>query len=98
MTVIDIGFEKVDVTAVHDGRVVNHIDLGAENIERQISGGEVFTKPVAGSIKNDLSFPSIFTFSATGVSFRDLNPCNRAIALSKRAFSIDSIFSPSYPI
>ncbi|CAG9949968.1 unnamed protein product, partial [Clonostachys rosea f. rosea IK726] len=28
MTVVDIGYEKVDVTAIYDGRVVNHLDLG----------------------------------------------------------------------
>ncbi|KAF7545614.1 hypothetical protein G7046_g9525 [Stylonectria norvegica] len=44
LTVVDIGYEKVDVTAIHDGRVVNHIDLGAPAKERQISGGEVFTR------------------------------------------------------
>ncbi|KAG5996601.1 hypothetical protein E4U43_002828 [Claviceps pusilla] len=44
MTVIDIGYEKVDVTAIHDGRVVNQTDLGCSGSERQISGGEVFTR------------------------------------------------------
>lgn len=44
MTVVDIGYEKVDVTAIHDGRVVNHMDVGAPGSERQISGGEVFTQ------------------------------------------------------
>ncbi|KAG5982641.1 hypothetical protein E4U55_001621 [Claviceps digitariae] len=44
MTVIDIGYEKVDVTAIHDGRVVNHTDLGSSSSERHISGGEVFTR------------------------------------------------------
>lgn len=44
MTVIDIGFEKVDVTAIHEGRVVNHLDLGAPTPDRHISGGEVFTQ------------------------------------------------------
>ena len=44
MTIVDIGFEKVDVTAIHDGRVVNHMDLGAPNGDRLISGGEVFTQ------------------------------------------------------
>ncbi|UNI21769.1 Feruloyl esterase [Purpureocillium takamizusanense] len=44
MTVIDIGYEKVDVTAIHDGRVVNHMDLGSPNGDRLISGGEVFTQ------------------------------------------------------
>ncbi|KJZ79934.1 hypothetical protein HIM_00648 [Hirsutella minnesotensis 3608] len=44
MTVVDIGYEKVDVTAIHDGRVVNHMDLGSPNPERHISGGQVFTQ------------------------------------------------------
>ncbi|KAL6881020.1 actin-like ATPase domain-containing protein [Trichoderma novae-zelandiae] len=44
MTVVDIGYEKVDVTAIHDGRVVNHMDLGRPQPERFISGGEVFTR------------------------------------------------------
>lgn len=47
MTVVDIGFEKVDVTAIHDGRVVNHMDLGSPNPDRHISGGEVFTQRLA---------------------------------------------------
>ncbi|KAF4460958.1 Actin ARP9 [Fusarium albosuccineum] len=44
MTVVDIGFEKVDVTAIHDGRVVNHMDVGASEADREVSGGEVFTR------------------------------------------------------
>lgn len=44
MTVVDIGYEKVDVTAIHDGRVVNHVDVGPPVQERAISGGEVFTR------------------------------------------------------
>ncbi|GAB0132730.1 hypothetical protein EsDP_00001158 [Epichloe bromicola] len=44
MTVIDIGYEKVDVTAIHDGRVVNHVDLGSSGCGDQISGGQVFTQ------------------------------------------------------
>lgn len=47
MTVIDIGFEKVDVTCIYDSRVVNHLDVGyadASGGERAISGGEVFTQ------------------------------------------------------
>ena len=51
MTVVDIGYEKVDVTAIYDGRVVGHIDLGAENCERHISGGEVFTKELLKLLK-----------------------------------------------
>ncbi|KAF5019209.1 hypothetical protein F66182_8783 [Fusarium sp. NRRL 66182] len=44
MTVVDIGYEKVDVTAIHDGRVVNHMDVGPSEADGEISGGEVFTQ------------------------------------------------------
>lgn len=52
MTVVDIGYEKVDVTAIHDGRVVNHLDLGAPGDDRQISGGEVFTQKLMKLLKD----------------------------------------------
>ncbi|KAL2158623.1 hypothetical protein VTH06DRAFT_4105 [Thermothelomyces fergusii] len=41
MTVVDVGYEKVDVTCIHDGRVVSHRDVGPDE---DISGGEVFTR------------------------------------------------------
>jgi actin-related protein 9 len=41
MTVVDVGFEKVDVTCIYDGRVVSHKDVGPTE---DISGGEAFTK------------------------------------------------------
>ncbi|KAM0250461.1 hypothetical protein ACHAP5_002260 [Fusarium lateritium] len=44
MTVVDIGFQKVDVTAIHDGRVVNHMDVGVSEVDGELSGGEVFTR------------------------------------------------------
>ncbi|CAK7227102.1 Actin-like protein arp9 [Sporothrix curviconia] len=47
MTVIDIGFEKVDVTCIYDSRIVNHLDVGYASEpgdDRAISGGEVFTQ------------------------------------------------------
>lgn len=44
MTVVDIGFEKVDVTCIYDHRIVNHVELGFPNPDRAISGGEVFTQ------------------------------------------------------
>ncbi|KAK3319266.1 hypothetical protein B0H66DRAFT_476052 [Apodospora peruviana] len=46
MTVVDIGYEKVDVTCIYDSRVVSHKDVGAypSAEEREISGGEVFTR------------------------------------------------------
>ncbi|KAJ0113880.1 hypothetical protein J7T55_010124 [Diaporthe amygdali] len=47
MTVVDIGFQKVDVTCIYDNRVVNHKDVGLttpdSTEEAAISGGEVFT-------------------------------------------------------
>lgn len=51
MTVVDIGYEKVDVTAIHDGRVVNHTDVGASSDEGHISGGEVFTQKLLQKLK-----------------------------------------------
>lgn len=51
MTVIDIGYEKVDITAIHDGRVVNHMDLGSPNPDRQLSGGEIFTQNLLKILK-----------------------------------------------
>jgi actin-related protein 9 len=41
MTVVDVGFEKVDVTCIYDGRVVSHRDVGSAE---GASGGEVFTR------------------------------------------------------
>ncbi|KAL7916127.1 actin-like ATPase domain-containing protein [Trichoderma velutinum] len=52
MTVIDIGYEKVDVTAIHDGRVINHMDLGSPQPGRHISGGEVFTQKLQKLLKS----------------------------------------------
>ena len=45
MTVVDIGFEKVDVTCIYDSNIVSHKDVGAGfGPNREISGGEVFTR------------------------------------------------------
>ncbi|OAA32290.1 actin-like protein arp9 [Moelleriella libera RCEF 2490] len=52
MTVVDIGYEKVDVTALYDGRVVNHITLGPSNQDDQISGGHVFTRRLHKLLEN----------------------------------------------
>ena len=52
MTVVDIGFEKVDVTAVYDGRVVNHMGVGASEEGEQISGGEIFTQRLVQLLKH----------------------------------------------
>jgi len=60
MTVVDVGYEKVDVTCIYDGRVVGQDGLGPgvtvderEGKEREekkedISGGEVFTRRLLG--------------------------------------------------
>ncbi|ROW09468.1 hypothetical protein VMCG_02227 [Cytospora schulzeri] len=61
MTVVDIGFEKVDVTCIYENRVVNHRDLGAttpdsaqeeEDKKAMISGGEVFTRKLLSLLKD----------------------------------------------
>ncbi|KAK7418374.1 Actin-like protein arp9 [Neonectria punicea] len=47
MTVVDIGYQKVDVTAIHDGRVANHMEVSASSqagLRGQVSGGEFFTQ------------------------------------------------------
>lgn len=44
MTVVDIGFEKVDVTCIYENRVVSHRDVLDVANDGAISGGEVFTK------------------------------------------------------
>jgi actin-related protein 9 len=45
MTVVDVGYEKVDVTCIHDGRVVSYKSVGpSPGVEHEISGGEVFTR------------------------------------------------------
>ena len=51
MTVVDIGFEKVDVTCIYDSRVVAHRDLGGYPGECEISGGEVFTRKLMGLLE-----------------------------------------------
>ena len=63
MTVVDIGFEKVDVTCIYDSRVVSHKDLGYPGGEpgqegpRAISGGEVFTRKLQQLLKDkDFSY------------------------------------------
>lgn len=66
MTVVDIGFEKVDVTCIYENRVVNHKDLGAttpDTAEQEregkggkgkamISGGEVFTRKLLSLLED----------------------------------------------
>jgi actin-related protein 9 len=55
MTVVDIGFEKVDVTCIYDSRVVSHKDVGLldkDSVRREISGGEVFTQRLMKLLKD----------------------------------------------
>ncbi|KAI0392374.1 actin-like ATPase domain-containing protein [Xylariaceae sp. FL0594] len=52
MTVVDIGFEKVDVTCVYDSNVVSYKCLGYPTPSRQISGGEVFTQKLLALLKD----------------------------------------------
>jgi len=52
MTVVDVGFEKVDVTCIYDSRVVSHRDLGGYPGECEISGGEVFTRKLMALLEN----------------------------------------------
>jgi actin-related protein 9 len=55
MTVVDIGFEKVDVTCIFESRVVSHKDVGAYDPfgdEKEISGGEVFTQKLISLLKD----------------------------------------------
>ncbi|KAI0132311.1 hypothetical protein BJ170DRAFT_577338 [Xylariales sp. AK1849] len=52
MTVVDIGFEKVDVTCLYDNLIVGHKDLGFPNPEREISGGELFTQKLKSLLKD----------------------------------------------
>jgi actin-related protein 9 len=57
MTVIDVGFQKVDVTCIYDSRVVNHMDVGASDAPAEaegedISGGEAFTRRLLRLLKD----------------------------------------------
>ncbi|KAI0911602.1 actin-like ATPase domain-containing protein [Ustulina deusta] len=52
VTVVDIGFEKVDVTCIYDSNIVSHKDLGFPTPVREISGGEVFTQRLLSLLKD----------------------------------------------
>ncbi|KAI1466627.1 actin-like ATPase domain-containing protein [Daldinia caldariorum] len=52
MTVVDIGYEKVDVTCIHEYLIVSEKGLGYPNPEREISGGEVFTQKLLALLKD----------------------------------------------
>ncbi|KAI1768283.1 hypothetical protein GGR53DRAFT_478554 [Hypoxylon sp. FL1150] len=52
LTVVDIGFEKVDVTCIHEYSICSHKQLGFPNPYREISGGEVFTQKLLSLLKD----------------------------------------------
>lgn len=52
MTIVDIGFEKVDVTCIHDFQMINQRTLGYPSPVRDISGGEVFTQKLLTLLKH----------------------------------------------
>lgn len=52
MTVVDIGYEKVDVTCIAENIVVNRNTLGFPSPVREISGGEVFTQKLLSLLKD----------------------------------------------
>ncbi|CAJ2502011.1 Uu.00g048640.m01.CDS01 [Anthostomella pinea] len=52
MTVVDIGFEKLDVTCLYDNIIVSHKDLGYPTPVREVSGGEVFTQKLLSILKD----------------------------------------------
>ncbi|KAI5862132.1 hypothetical protein GGS23DRAFT_605773 [Durotheca rogersii] len=52
LTVIDIGYEKVDVTCIYDYNIVNRGMLGFPCPERHISGGDVFTRKLQSLLKD----------------------------------------------
>ena len=57
MTVVDVGFAKVDVTCIYDSRVVNHVDLGVPLGDGPggggVSGGEAFTQRLLKLLKDE---------------------------------------------
>ncbi|KAI0851481.1 actin-like ATPase domain-containing protein [Daldinia vernicosa] len=52
MTVVDIGYEKVDVTCIHEYLIVSERGLGYPNPVREISGGEIFTQKLLSLLKD----------------------------------------------
>ncbi|KAI4603181.1 Actin-like protein arp9 (SWI/SNF complex component arp9) [Pestalotiopsis sp. 9143b] len=53
MTVIDIGFEKVDVTCLYENLIVSNKTIGFPNPNRDISGGEVFTRKLQSLLDSE---------------------------------------------
>ena len=54
MCVIDIGYQKVDCTAIYEYQIVNHRSLGFPSTEQPTlsSGGDVFTKSLMNKLKS----------------------------------------------
>ncbi|KAI2636196.1 actin-like ATPase domain-containing protein [Xylaria nigripes] len=52
LTVVDIGYQKVDVTCIYDSNIVSHKQLGYPAPMRDISGGEIFTQKLLDLLKD----------------------------------------------
>lgn len=52
LTVVDIGYEKVDVTCIYENRLVSQRDVRDVIGDGAISGGNVFTKKLFGLLKD----------------------------------------------
>lgn len=52
LTVVDIGYEKVDVTCIYENRLVSQRDVRDVVGDGAISGGNVFTKKLFGLLKD----------------------------------------------
>ncbi|KAI1828039.1 actin-like ATPase domain-containing protein [Xylaria intraflava] len=52
VTIVDIGFEKVDITCIYEYNIVSHRELGFPTDWREISGGEVFTQKLLSLLKD----------------------------------------------
>ncbi|KAL1843310.1 hypothetical protein VTJ49DRAFT_2127 [Mycothermus thermophilus] len=52
MTVVDVGFQKVDVTCIFDGRVVSHKAVGGSDTPDDVSGGDAFTRRLLALLKD----------------------------------------------
>ncbi|KAI1096162.1 hypothetical protein F5B19DRAFT_438148 [Rostrohypoxylon terebratum] len=52
LTVVDIGYEKVDVTCIHEYLIVSHKQLGSSNLFRDVAGGEIFTQKLLALLKD----------------------------------------------
>ncbi|KAL2266900.1 hypothetical protein VTJ83DRAFT_4177 [Remersonia thermophila] len=52
MTVVDVGYQKVDVTCIYDGRVVSHKAVGGPGTPDDVSGGDAFTRRLLALLKD----------------------------------------------